>query len=51
LFRVLARFAFIRNPSNDASPLQMTSVHRYPSCDGSARDAEECEKRVWSKKT
>jgi len=31
----------ISNPGNDASPLQLPSVHHNPSCDGCAHDAEE----------
>ena len=31
----------IGNPGNDASPLQLSSVHHNPPCDGCARDAEE----------
>jgi len=40
-FRVPVRFAFIRNPGNDASPLQLLSVHHNPACDGCTSDAEE----------
>jgi len=30
----------ISNPGNNASPLQLRSVHHNPFCDGSAHDAE-----------
>jgi len=51
-FRALARFAFISNPGNDASSLQLPSVHHHSSCDGYARDTEEIRiKNVWSVKT
>jgi len=35
----------IGNPGDDASPLQLPSVHHNPSCAGCARDAEE--NRMW----
>jgi len=34
-------YPLIGNPGNDASPLQLPSVHHNPSCDGCTRDAEE----------
>jgi len=40
-FRVLACFAYIRNPANVLTPLQLPSVHHNTSFDGCAHDAEE----------
>ena len=49
-FRVLARFALIGNPGNDASPLQLPSVLHNPVTDVHVMLRRiECEKRVWSK--
>jgi len=52
-FGVLAHFAFNCNLGNDASQLQLPSVHHNPSCDKCAHYAKEKEenaKKVWWKK-
>jgi len=40
---MLSRTGMFGNPGNDASPLQLSSLHHNPFCDGCARDAEQKE--------